>query len=355
MNKINIDGVIAPWNQDINELRNQLGEMSGDLLVEISSPGGSVWHGIELFNLLHNYEGQVTFRIGSIGASMGSYIPLSGAEIEVYDNTTYMIHNAWMYTGGDHIQLQHDADVLKGMTAMLRKQYVERTGRTEQEITDKMNAESYFFGQEIVDFGFADRLIESGNKEEKSAAVAVAKTAFKAMKAEVSSHEQADDVGQIAAYLKSEGVLMKQYENKPTPQEKSMDLSKVTAELLAEQRPDLVAALKEQGYKDGEAAGAKTEQARINALDGIKAVGHKNIIDTMKADITKTVNDAKLAIFDAQQEKMNGSASARAEDGKNLAQQAQELSGQPQKDGADDEAQAVANMEAAGKKARGEA
>jgi ATP-dependent protease ClpP protease subunit len=361
MNRIDINGVIG-WEVTAAGVREQLSGMTGPLAVYIDTPGGSVFEGVAIHNMLADYEGEVTTYIIGLAASMGSYIALAGDKVMAYDNATYMIHNAWFFTAGDHNQLRQDADHLEAISRMLGSKYVDVTGMPESEVIDLMDATTYYYGNEIVDAGFASGIVETGKNKDKASALALSKERFRSCEAKMREHETEERERMVALF--EQHPRMKQFENKRNSNEGSdMELHKLTLDMLKDQRPDIVAKIEEgsraKGFEDGKAAGvesgAKAEQERIAALDSINAAGYEGIIAEMKADSTKTANDAKLAIFDAQQEKMKGAAGARSEDGATLAAKAASLSGQDPESGADKDEAAVAAMEAAGKKARGEA
>ena len=76
MSKIKIKGEIG-WDITAADIERQLYYATGDLDVEIDCPGGSVYEGFKIFNLLKKYDkGSVTGYIG-LAASMGSYIALA--------------------------------------------------------------------------------------------------------------------------------------------------------------------------------------------------------------------------------------------------------------------------------------
>lgn len=168
--KIVIDGVIG-WDIWGSQVRKDLDGTKDELVVEISSPGGSVFDGIEIFNLLRDYSrnvNKVTIKIIGLAASMASYIALAGDNVIAEDNAVFMIHNVWNIAGGDHRELRKTADVLDELSNVLAKTYVKKTGKGLKEIRDLMNNETWLFGSDMVDAGFVDSIIESENKDGNS-------------------------------------------------------------------------------------------------------------------------------------------------------------------------------------------
>jgi len=190
MATLKINGTIG-WDVSINSVKNELSVMNGDdMVVEIDSSGGSVFHGLSIFNAIRDYKkennAQVTVRIGALCASMATYISTVGDIIEANDNSVFMIHNAWNFIGGDHNEMRKNADILENLSNISAKAYSKQTGKSIEEIKTLMDAETWLFGDEIKSMGFADNIIgaELDDAEEaltKESAVALAKEDFKAV------------------------------------------------------------------------------------------------------------------------------------------------------------------------------
>jgi len=175
--KIVIDGIIGGWEIDGRYIRNELEKAGGQpVYVEIASPGGFVFDGIEIYNLFKNYSGFVHMHIIGLAASMASYIPLAGNKITAEENAVFMIHNVWGGVIGDYREFEKQGQILQGLTNLLAKAYAAKTGKPLSEIINLMDAETFFFGQEIIDNGFIDEIIPVGKKaESKSDSLLLAK------------------------------------------------------------------------------------------------------------------------------------------------------------------------------------
>lgn len=208
MSKILIYGEIGYWGVTANSVRDQLSQMNGDIVIEIDSPGGSVFEGISIFNAIKEYnKGKVEIVINSIAASIASYIALAGDVIKAHDNSTFMIHNAWTFTYGDGNELRKTASILDGLTSLIAKKYISKTGKSIEEIKNKMDEESYFFGSEILDFGFCDEMISTEDENTKDEYVALSREKFKAACKVASEKYSTDEFVQAVAKLTKDGVL----------------------------------------------------------------------------------------------------------------------------------------------------
>jgi ATP-dependent protease ClpP protease subunit len=203
---VNIDGVVG-WDVTADSVRDQLAKAKGEPIeVQVSSPGGSVFSGISIFNLIKNYKGEKSTKIIGLAASMGSYIALATDHVAVEENAVYMVHNASGISWGDHRELRKTAKTLEGLSNLLGRKYEAKTGKSAEEITALMDDETWLFGQEIVDNGFADEVVEAddGEAESKEEILAFAKLRIEDCNAKLKSLEKEDDLEKIAAMLKTE-------------------------------------------------------------------------------------------------------------------------------------------------------
>lgn len=203
MTVIKIDSEIGYWGISSRDIKYQLENASGDIKVEINSPGGSVIEGIAIFNALKDYDkGNIEVVIVGLAASMASYIALAGDTIKAYDNAIYMIHNASGVTWGDYREFEKYSKYLFSMSAILKRAYISRTGKDEKEIQSLMDDETYYFGNEILEAGFIDEIIKTENEIQQDEGIALAKETFKACMHNVQKNSKDDEVEQIAAIVK---------------------------------------------------------------------------------------------------------------------------------------------------------
>ena len=82
------------------------------LNVHISSPGGSVFDGIAIYNALTSHPSDVTVYVDGLAASIASIIALAGKKVVMAENAMFMIHNPWTWTAGNAEELRKQADTL---------------------------------------------------------------------------------------------------------------------------------------------------------------------------------------------------------------------------------------------------
>lgn len=130
-----------------------------DVVVNINSPGGDMFEGIAIYNLLAAHEGKVTVNVMGLAASAASIIAMAGDTINMGTGSFLMIHNAWAVVVGNQNDLRDAADVFAGFDAALADIYHARTGVKKAEIADLMNAETWLGAGDAVKRGFADGTI----------------------------------------------------------------------------------------------------------------------------------------------------------------------------------------------------
>lgn len=166
MKTINLHGVVG-WDIDAKEFSENLDNTTGDILLDLNSGGGYITDGVAIFNKIKSYDkGKIIARV-SFAASMMTQIALATDEVQVYGNSIFMIHNAQGGAYGDYREMAKRGKILKALTHILAKTYEKKSGKNSKAILDMMDAETYFFGEEIKSEGFADTLLGESNTGEK--------------------------------------------------------------------------------------------------------------------------------------------------------------------------------------------
>lgn len=129
----------------------------GPLVVEINSPGGNVWDGLAIYNMLRGRQAPVTTRVVGIAASIASIIALAGDTVEIADAALFMIHDPSGMVAGSSEDMRKMADALDQHAEVLAGIYRKRTGRSIESIRAAMKAETWFTADEAIQFGLANR------------------------------------------------------------------------------------------------------------------------------------------------------------------------------------------------------
>jgi len=151
------DGVTA--KQFAKDLK-ALGDVE-TLNVYINSPGGSVFEGVAIHNIIARQKAKKVIQIDGLAASIASVIAMAGDEIQIAENGMMMIHNPWALAIGDAAEMRKMADALDKIAEAIRASYLSQTGMDEEEIVALMDAETWMSAADAVEMGFADSVIEA--------------------------------------------------------------------------------------------------------------------------------------------------------------------------------------------------
>lgn len=135
----------------------QLNAINGPLVVRINSGGGSMFEGLAIYNAILR-RGRVTTKIDGLAASIASLIALAGDKVEMADNALLMVHNPWAGMSGDSAELRKQATLLdKAKDAMIAG-YAAKSGKTPDEISQIMDAETWYTADEALKEKFIDSI-----------------------------------------------------------------------------------------------------------------------------------------------------------------------------------------------------
>ena len=148
----------------------------GPVTVNVNSPGGDMFEGLAIYNLLREHDGEVTVKILGLAASAASIIAMAGDTVQIARAGFLMIHNAWVMAVGNRNDLIEVAETLKPFDDAMASIYSARTGDTVEAMAKLMDRETWIGGDSAIEDGFADELLASDQVEKgasKAAASAV--------------------------------------------------------------------------------------------------------------------------------------------------------------------------------------
>ena len=133
-------------------------EEAGDfssVIVNVSSPGGDMFQGVSIRNLLSQCGKPVNINVVGMCASAASLIATSG-KVTMAPGTCYMLHEAQGMSMGDADTMRKMADTLETVTSSAADLYVEKTGKPKVDVLAHMKAETWLTPEEAVKNGYAD-------------------------------------------------------------------------------------------------------------------------------------------------------------------------------------------------------
>lgn len=164
--EIYIFGEITKWAWE------EYGEMSSVLFKEkldalgdvdtihlyVNSPGGSVFEGIAIANMLKRHKARVIGHVEALAASIASNIIASCDEVRMPSNSMLMIHNAMTGVWGNSKELRKAADDLDRINEVQVETYMAKIGNktSESEIRRMMDEETWLSAEQAYEIGLCD-------------------------------------------------------------------------------------------------------------------------------------------------------------------------------------------------------
>lgn len=294
------DGSAVLAHRFVKDLK-ALGDVE-ELIININSPGGSVYEGNAIYNALKAHKATKTVHIQGLAASMGSVIAMVGDKIIMPKNAMMMIHNPATCACGDARDFRKLADVLDKIKDGLIEAYAEKTGKTAEEISALMDDETWMNAKEAVELGFADEIAEeveitarfdlSRFRNVPAEFLAVCGIPDEPEPAQI----QAGDTVVLEGIPGMEGASTVST-NTHHKKEEPMDLETLKAE-----NPELLAKLM--------ADAARQERERVASIQKAAALcpGHDELVNAMILDGT-SAEQAALKLLEAEASRKNAALS----------------------------------------------
>ncbi|MCK5312916.1 MAG: Clp protease ClpP [Desulfobacteraceae bacterium] len=143
---------------EASDLLYQIPKNSKTINVHINSPGGDVFEGMTIYNMLSDHKADVIVTVDGLAASSASLIAMAGDKTIMSKASFMMIHNPWSMMAGDADELRSEADLLDQISGVFAAAYKEKSGKSEKEILQMMKDETWFSPDEGVKAGFADEI-----------------------------------------------------------------------------------------------------------------------------------------------------------------------------------------------------
>lgn len=161
-------GVIGEWfdGMDAMTVVGEIDALEGDeIVVRFHSPGGNILEGLAMYNALKGSKKRVVGYIDGIAASMACAVAMACDHVHIPSNAMMMMHKPNM----SDLRGQFNANDLREVAEYLdtfEPSYIElhanKTGKSSEEIAAILaDGKNHFYrGQEAVDFGLADSVID---------------------------------------------------------------------------------------------------------------------------------------------------------------------------------------------------
>jgi ATP-dependent protease ClpP protease subunit len=159
--------------KDVADQLAAAGEISR-VVLRINSPGGDVFEGAAIYNLLNSSGHQVDVIIDGLAASAASYVAMVGKTVTMGEGAMMMIHNPWCMEIGDANDMRAMANTLDKVRDSMLSGYMKRYTGTQDELKALLDAETWLTAQDCEDCGLCDQISSADDETQARARAASA-------------------------------------------------------------------------------------------------------------------------------------------------------------------------------------
>ena len=139
------DGITAKSIQSQLQTLNDDKDVS-EITVRINSPGGSVFEGVAIYNMLQQSAKPVNTIIDGIAYSMGAIIAMAGKKRQMAKNATLLLHCCSGVAVGNVRDMKNTIQMMEALDTGLSESIAETTGLSVKDVKDKwMNYDDHTF------------------------------------------------------------------------------------------------------------------------------------------------------------------------------------------------------------------
>lgn len=155
-----------PEDVSSNSFKDDLDELGDVDIINlyINSPGGSVFEGIAIYNMLKRHKAKINVYVDALAASIASVIAMAGDTIFMPKNSMLMIHNPWTSAVGNAKDFRKVADDLDRIGHSSKQSYLQKAGEkiTDEKLQELLDAETWLSADEAYEYGLCD-VVEEAN------------------------------------------------------------------------------------------------------------------------------------------------------------------------------------------------
>lgn len=145
------------WGVTADDFAREVAGLDVDRInLRLNSPGGDVFDGVAIYNVLRTHRAEVYVTVDGLAASIASVIAMAGDTVTMGPGTQMMIHNPHGLAIGEASDMREYADLLDRIAREIAGFYRRRAGGTDDEWLAKMDATTWYTGAEAVAAGLAD-------------------------------------------------------------------------------------------------------------------------------------------------------------------------------------------------------
>jgi ATP-dependent Clp protease protease subunit len=134
-----------------------------DISIYINSPGGSVYAGMAIYDIMQYVPNDVATYAMGMAASMGQFLLTAGAPGKRYalPHAQVLMHQPSGGIGGTASDIRIQAEQMLYIKRTLFERTAHHTGRPIEQIEKDADRDRWFTAEEAKEYGFVDKVIRS--------------------------------------------------------------------------------------------------------------------------------------------------------------------------------------------------
>jgi len=280
-----------------------------ELIVNINSHGGSVYAASEIWSHIKKFPGDSVAEITGVCASAASIPALATKRTIIAPVGALMIHNASVVAEGDYREMEAMKQLLLQTNEAIMQTYKEKTKKSEEELKQMMDAETWMNAQQAAEHGFVDEImfakdmgIVASTNTDVSANGFLPKEVIDKM-----HNLRATDPNLLVKNSASTGGPVPQPEAEG--EDRGMDLQE-----LQNKYPELVEQIRNTAKKEAVAE----ERKRIQDIENFAQPGMEDVVNKAKFETGISAAETAMEILNAQKEQNTLQMKNRIEDAAEL-------------------------------------
>lgn len=145
--------------------RDELGKVSGNLTVWLSSPGGDCFAASQIYTMLKNHKGKVTVKIDGIAASAASVVAMAGDETYIALSALFIIHDPSTVAMGNKADMEQAIRLLDEVKESIINAYETKSHLSRAKIAKLMSDETWLNAKKAKEMGFVDGILFTDKKQ----------------------------------------------------------------------------------------------------------------------------------------------------------------------------------------------
>jgi ATP-dependent Clp protease, protease subunit len=137
-----------------------------DISIYINSPGGSVYAGMAIYDIMQYVPNDIATYAMGMAASMGQFLLTAGTHGKRYalPHAQILMHQPSGGIGGTESDIRIQAEQMRHIKRTLFERTAFHTGKSIEEIERDADRDRWFTAKDAMKYGFVDHVIHSANE-----------------------------------------------------------------------------------------------------------------------------------------------------------------------------------------------